>query len=172
MTLKSPSAKRWIVLSFAVVFMTAGISASEGYAKSGYGHGDICYKCGHEAKMDMEKKFYKKVKFLEKKQEELGLSEQQLQTIRGLKANVKKTVIENEAKADIVKVDIYSGLHERTIDVNALNELIDQKYEAKKAKAKALVQGYAELKNVLSEEQYKTMKDLWMGKWKDKKKDK
>lgn len=172
MTLKSPRMRKWVVLSFAAVFMTAGVSISESYAKSGYGHGGICYKCGHESKMSMEKKFYKKVKFLEKKQEELGLSEQQLQTIRGLKSNIKKAVIENEAKADIVKVDIYSGLRERSIDVNALNGLIDQKYEAKKAKAKALVQGYAELKNVLSEEQYKAMKDMWKGKWKDKKKDK
>jgi hypothetical protein len=40
--------------------------------------------------------------------------------------------------------------------------LIDRKYELKKAKAKSLIDVLVELKNTLSEEQEKKLKDIWL----------
>ncbi len=52
-------------------------------------------------------------------------------------------------------------LHEQVINIETVNQLIDQKYEAKKAKEKQAAGALAQLKSKLSDEQYQKMKDLF-----------
>ena len=58
-------------------------------------------------------------------------------------------------------IDIMAKLKEHPIDLEAVNKLIDQKYEMKKAQIKSLVASYAKLKSILTEDQIKILKTLW-----------
>ncbi len=95
-------------------------------------------------------------------QDELDLSDKQLEKIEDLKINVKKDLIKRNAEIDLIGVDIKSRLRDEKIDKKAINSLIDRKYELKKAKAKSLIDVLVELKNTLSEEQEKKLKDIWL----------
>ena len=95
-----------------------------------------------------------------KSQEELGLSDEQVAKIKDLKYGVKKELVKKTAEIDILKIDIKAMLYGDTVDVAAIDPLIDKKYEIKKAKAKYLVAKYAELKDMLTEEQTKELKTL------------
>jgi len=109
----------------------------------------------------LEDKFFIKAHKMIAYKEELGLSDEQVETIRGLKLSVKKELILKNADAGVLAVDVHAGLREHHIDVEAMNKLIDQKYAVKKAKSQSLVKAYAELKGVLSEEQMDKLKELW-----------
>lgn len=93
-------------------------------------------------------------------QDTLQLSEEKIQQVHDLKFSTKKQLITEQAKIDVIKLDIKSKLYDKTINVEAVNSLIDQKYELKKAKAKLLVAAFATLKNILGEEKWKEMKRL------------
>ena len=54
-----------------------------------------------------------------------------------------------------------AGLFEHQIDTESVNKLIDEKYKIKVAKTKSLVDQFAKLKAVLSEDQYDKMKEVW-----------
>ncbi len=149
---------KWMVLSL-MAFSLVGMGMTPALAK-GYGHHG-------KDKHDLEKKFYKKVHFLDDHQQELGLTDDQMQQVWDLKFRLKKSMIEHDARIDTAKVDIMRNLKQRNVDVEATNALVDQKYEAKAAKAKAMVQAYADLKNIVSDQQYETMKSLWREKKRD-----
>ncbi len=55
------------------------------------------------------------------------------------------------------------------MDVELINGLIDQKYEVKKKKSKALVSACATLRTVLTDDQKKKMKEIWKKEKCDKK---
>lgn len=137
---------------------------------SAYAGGDKCCYKSDGKEMSLEKKFDKKVKFVSKHEDELALTEEQKKSIKDIKTALKKSLIEQEAKVETVKLDIHEGLYERPVNVEALNALVDQKYEAKKAASKSLIKAFADFKNVFTDQQYETMKKLW--KEKDNKKDK
>jgi len=141
--------KRFIVFVLLVCF---GLMASYAYAE---GHGKTK---GHH--WDFEKKVVHKAMLLIKNQEELGLTEEQVKKIKDLKIATKKDVIKKKADIEILGLDIKAALWEDTVDLSALNALIDTKYELKKEKTKSLVAAYVELKGVLTEEQKAKFKDL------------
>ena len=105
-------------------------------------------------------KFYHKVMGVIKNQEELGLSDEQVKKLKDLKLSTKKEVIRKKAEIDILAIDIKAAMWEDSIDVNAVNVLIDKKYELKKEKAKALVAACVALKSILTDEQQKKLKSL------------
>jgi Spy/CpxP family protein refolding chaperone len=105
-------------------------------------------------------KIFHKFYFLIANQDELNLSDAQVAKIKSTKISAKKDLIKRKAEIDLVSIDIKSILWEDTIDKEKINKLIDQKYELKKEKAKALINAYAELKNILSDEQKKKCKDI------------
>ncbi len=107
-----------------------------------------------------EKVFYK-AKFILENQDELGLSDKQVEQIKDLKFATKRELVSKDAEIDLVKIDIKEKLYEDKVDVPGMNALIDKKYELKKAKAKYLVKQYADLKGILTDEQLKAMKTLW-----------
>ena len=130
-------------------------------ADRGKGYGG-CQSCA--MKGGLEGKFFYKAGLITAHAEELGLSEQQKEEIENLAHEVKKSLIKQEADIDILAADIHKQLKERSIDVAAVNKLIDQKYELKKAKTKSVVEAIAKVKQSLSEEQYAKLKDLYKGK--------
>lgn len=110
---------------------------------------------------DLEEKFLKKAHFFLKNQEELELSDEQIEKIKDLKIKTQKDIIRKDAELEILALDLQSGLWKDTINIDVVNKLIDKKYDLKKGKAKSLVDAYAALKDILTEEQKKKMKDLW-----------
>lgn len=108
----------------------------------------------------LDTKIFHKVRLALKNQEELGISDEQYEKLKTLKANTKKDLIKRKAEIDIIGVDIKSKLGEDTIDTKSINKLIDQKYELKKAKAKALVEAYAAFQNILTDDQKKKLKGI------------
>jgi len=77
---------------------------------------------------------------------------------------LQKDLIKKKADIDIIKVDARSLLYEDEIDLKAVNALIDQKYDIKKAKAKKIAESYAQLKKILSKEQLDKMKSILLEK--------
>ena len=147
----------FLVTAFGVTQVYAAHPRGCSLGKSGYHHR------GKESPQ-LSDKFIKKVHFLKLYQNELELSSDQLQTISDIKYNLKKDMIGKEAEVDVIKLDIYHKLYERTVDVAAINQLIDSKYSVKSQKSKALIQAFADLKNVLTDEQYDEMKEIWRNK--------
>ena len=143
--------------SLAIVFLTLVLVASfitgevfaDGHGKSKGDHGSL------------DKKLYMKAHFLLKNEKELGLTDAQVEQIKNLKYETKKDIIKRKAEIDVLAVDIKRALWADTIDTDAINALIDKKYELKKAKAKTLVSAYAKLKATLTDEQKEKMKTLW-----------
>ncbi|MFC1624182.1 Spy/CpxP family protein refolding chaperone [Candidatus Omnitrophota bacterium] len=115
---------------------------------------------GHSSKGLDEKIFYK-AHFILKNEEELGLSDEQVKEIKDLKIKTKKDLIKSKAEIELAALDVKTKLWEDVIDTEAISGLIDKKYELKKAKVKSLVEAYAALKNILTEDQKKTLKSLW-----------
>jgi len=118
---------------------------------------------GHKRK-SFKDKFFKKIHMVYVYQEELGVSDKQLDQISDLKVALKKDLIKKKADIDIIKVDARSLLYEDEIDLKAVNALIDQKYDIKKAKAKKIAESYAQLKKILSKEQLDKMKSILLEK--------
>ena len=114
---------------------------------------------GH--KKGLEQKFYHKAYFFGSHAEELGLSDDQVKSIWAMKRDTKKYLIRQQAEIDVLRVDIKGHLHEQKIDQAVISELIDKKYDLKKEKAKRLVKGIADLKGMLSDEQYAKAKAIW-----------
>ena len=118
------------------------------------------FAMGGHGKCDLEKKFYMKAKLIMMNQEKLGITDDQIKEIKKLKMDTKKDIIKTDAEIEIVKIDIMAHLWEDKIDINAVDPLIDKKYELKKEKAKMIFSAYAYLKNSLTGEQQAKLKEL------------
>ena len=126
-------------------------------AKSGH-------KKGHKA--GLSQKVMYKAHFILKNATELGLSDQQVKTVKQIKISAKKTKIQKQAQIDLLKVDLHVELHNDTVNLDKVNSLIDSKYEVKKGLAKDMAASIAQLKGTLTAEQLGKMKDLWKSKCK------
>ncbi len=113
---------------------------------------------------DLEALFFHKAHFFLECADQIGLTDDQIEKIKKLKMDVKKGLIRQDAELEILMLDLETALRGRTVDVKAVNALLDEKFEIQKAKARSLVQAFAELKKVLTDEQYAKMKALWRGK--------
>ncbi|MFH1847184.1 MAG: hypothetical protein ABH869_06495 [Candidatus Omnitrophota bacterium] len=149
--------KRRAKLTLTAVVLVSSILTMNVYAD---GCGKMCgkMKSGH---MNLEEKFSCKALFIMENEEELGLSEQQIDSIKELRMTAKKDIIRKKAEIDIVGLDIKKELWEDTINVAVIDALIDQKYDFKKEKQKILIKAYASLKNVLTEDQKQKMKNIF-----------
>jgi len=115
--------------------------------------------------MSLEDKFMMKAHMIKMSADEAGLSEEQVQKVKALKAETEKIIIRKNADIEVIKIDIWSKLYESPVDLNAVHALIDQKYEIKKEKAKAVAAAYVQLKGIPSEEQWDAIKNAKMKKW-------
>jgi len=108
----------------------------------------------------MDQMLFGKAYFILKNSAELGLSDEKAQAIQALKLETEKALIKQNAEIKVVCLDIAAQLHADSTDVKAVNALIDQKYELKKAKAKGLVEADAKLKGLLTKEQSEKLRAL------------
>ncbi|MBD3380054.1 MAG: hypothetical protein GF408_06305 [Candidatus Omnitrophica bacterium] len=122
--------------------------------------GGVSYAGGHCSKMGWEDKVLKKIKVALMNKKELDLSADQYEKLKKMKYDLKKEVITRDAEKDLVYLDIKKEMWKDKIDLDKVDGLIDKKYDIKKAKAKKVAAACAELKQILSKEQYEEMKDL------------
>ena len=116
--------------------------------KWGRGHGDL------------DDKFFYKASMILKNKKELGLSDKQISDLKSLKLDTEKNLVMKKAELEVLSLDIRSKLMDETIDTKEVNALIDKKYDLKKEKEKSLVTAFAALKNILTDEQKKALKEL------------
>ncbi len=146
-----------LILVLMIMLSVSAVLAYESEKKKGRGHG---YK----------DKFAHKAYLILKNQDELGLSDDQVDKVKDLMIKTEKDLIMKKAEIETLGLDIKAKMWEDTIDTDAVNALIDQKYELKKAKAKYLVGARAALKNLLTADQSKTLKSLCYKKKKEREK--
>ncbi|MBD3379009.1 MAG: hypothetical protein GF408_00910 [Candidatus Omnitrophica bacterium] len=147
--------KKLVTIMLVAAFAATALPAQAAFAKGYYG----CKDKDH--KMDLDDKFYKKASFILKNQDELGLSDAEIDRVKALKIKTKKFMIDQKAKIKKIKVDIWAELMEDDTNIDKVNGLIDDKYDLKAEKAKYLVNSYVVLKNTLTDDQMKKMKALW-----------
>ena len=111
---------------------------------------------------DLEEKFFYKAHFIIQNGKALDLSDEQVKDIIRLKMETKKLLISAKADADVLWIDVISQLYEDKPDSEVIDALVEQKYQIKKARTKALIDSYLKLKGTLSEDQMKELKDIWM----------
>ena len=147
--------KKYLIVTMALA-LTVGLMQSVSFADKGYRDGQRVYQ-----KKSIKAKFFKTVRLIYLYQDELKVSDEQLNKIKELKVALKKDLIRKKADIKVIKVDIRSLLYEDEVDVDAVNRLIDQKYEIKKAKSKMVVESYAKLKKVLTKEQMDNLRRIF-----------
>lgn len=146
--------RKHLIVTITLV-LAIGLMLSVSFAEKGSGPDRERYH-----KESIDEKLFKKVKMIYLYQDELNVNDKQLDQIKELKITLKKDLIKKKADIDIVQVDIRSLLYEDEVDVEAVNKLIDQKYEIKKTKVKKVVKSYAQLKKILTKEQIDKLKDI------------
>ncbi len=105
-------------------------------------------------------KFMMKAHFLLENKAELGLSEDQVKTIKALKLQMAKDNIRQGADMQTFMLDLNSSLSEDKVDVEGTNVLIDKGFASAMAAAKSNLDAYAKLKGLLTPEQITKMKAL------------
>jgi len=146
--------RRHLITAITLV-LVFGLMQSVSFADSRAGHGR-----GMEQKKAFGQKLFKKVKMIYIYQDELDVSDKQIDQLKELKVDLKKELIEKKAAMDIIKVDIFSLLYEEEIEVEAIEKLIDEKYEIKKSKMNDIVKAYAKLKKILTKKQIKKFREI------------
>jgi Spy/CpxP family protein refolding chaperone len=141
-----------LVLAFTLV--SAASFAAEGMCP-------MMEKGGHGKSGDQGDKAATKAAMILKHKEELGITTKQEDQIDALLLKAKKEKIKQDAEIEILGLDIQAKMKEDTINLRELNPLIDKKYDLKKARAKASLAAYAELKNILTDKQKETLKELY-----------
>jgi hypothetical protein len=111
---------------------------------------------------NMEEKFLMKVMFILANAQDFGLSDEQINKINGIKFRVKKGLIASRAEIEGYEVDLMEAMEKDQMDVNAINGILDKKFDAKKKSAKDLVSACNDLRQILMPEQFKIIKSRWM----------
>ena len=143
------------LIAVVVLAMIFAVSTTVSFAYKGFDK----KPAGHYQKL--EDKAMSKAYMILKNKDALGLTDEQVKQVKDLKLKLKKDEIAQNAEIETVALDIKSQLWEDTINTEAINALIDKKYELKKAKAKSSVAAYAQLKNILSQAQRDKLKELY-----------
>jgi len=139
-----------VLLVSTMVFGGAGVDICSAYhdkdGKSGHDHGD---------------EVYKKARIILSNKAELGLTDEQAAKVKDLSSKVKKDLIRKDAEIDIGAIDLKEEKWKDPVDIEAVNKLIDKKYELKKDKAKYQVAAYAELQGLLTADQKIKVKEIY-----------
>ena len=152
--------KKLLAILVALI-MVVGLAGQAAYAgghykdKSSYGSKD-------DDKLDLGEKFCKKVKMVMKYRKELDLTKDQEEKIKKLKFDTKKAQIKRCAEIDVKKVEIHAEMWMDKMNTAKINELIEEKYDLKKEKAKAYVAAIAQLKSILTEKQQDELTTLYL----------
>lgn len=115
----------------------------------------------HDNPLSLKHKFFKKASFLLTYKDELGLSEEQIATIKDLKYRIKRRKVETDSAIDIAMLDIYHEYHQEPPNLERMNTLWNEGIEAKRSFGGDLLQGLVTLKNILTPEQREKAKTLY-----------
>lgn len=122
-----------------------------------------CEKCAKSKKSSYDKILWK-MKAVLAHAEELKVTDQQFKKIEDLIWSTKKGYAEQKGMLKPIKVDIQHQRYLDTVDLDALEKLVDKKYDIKKEMAKVVNKAYAEFKKILTDEQKMTMKKEYFAK--------
>ncbi len=152
--------KKMLLLVLAmIVLMSSTVFAN---SWSGEGKGKECPVgvAKEHSQCPIMEKFMKKTRFLLENKSEIGLSDEQVKTIKGLKLQIEKSEVQQRADRETFILDLKSELAEDKIDVEGANKLIDGNFDAAATAAKANFSTYAKLKGLLTSDQVTKMKAL------------
>ncbi len=152
------------------LFFSSAYANSEGDFHGGHGYGMAGHK---EGQCPVVGQLTKKAHFLLENKTELGLTDDQVKTIKALKLQVEKDGIRQNADRETFLLDLRSKLGEDKIDVEGTNVLIDKSFASMADSTKSDVAAYAKLKSTLTPEQVTKMKELLNSKkemWENKRK--
>ena len=110
--------------------------------------------------MSIADKFMMKAHFLLENKSDVGLTDDQVKTIKELKLQMEKDSIRQSADMKTFILDIQSKLAEDKVNVEGANALIDQNVAAASVAAKSNLAAYAKLKSLLTPDQMTKMKAL------------
>lgn len=136
------------------------------------------YDKGKECSMMMSKgqcgcpianKFTMKSDFLLEHKTDIGLTDDQVKTIKDLKLQMEKDGIRQSADMKTAMLDLEAKLTEDKVDVEGTNAFIDKNFASASAAAKSNLNAYVQLKAVLTPDQLTKMKALHEEMKKDKK---
>ena len=146
---------------FVVVLCALALVSSVAFADQ-CSMGKCCMSKGDKmwGKKGHDEMLFKKAHLALAKATELGLTDDQVSKIKALEYNFKKSLIKEDADIKSLCLDIKEAITKDTVDTNAVNSLIDQKYTLKATKAKEAIQACATLKTILSKDQYAKLKDM------------
>ena len=134
--------KTKILIMVGLLFLFPSVTAFAGH-------------CGHEGDMPFSGKFMMKAKFLIHNQDALGLTDDQVRTIRDLKYEAAKQMIENQAKIQTTELDLKKEMHQDAVNLDKINTLLDMQADAQKALSKSSVKALVDVMNVLTPDQKK-----------------
>jgi len=146
--------KRTVVASLAAMSLLLTLSLSNAYADGG----QCRFGGGGDRLGGM---FFKKAHTILENKDALGLTADKAAEIKGLQLETAKAIIKQRAEIATVSVDLRSKLHEDPVNIEAVNKLVDQQFDLKKAKTKTMVEAFAKLKGLLTQEQYDKLRELW-----------
>jgi hypothetical protein len=124
---------------------------------------------GEKCSLSMEKKhcqcpitdkFMKKAHFLLEHKSDMGLTDNQVKTLKELKLQMEKDSIRQNADRETFLLDLKSKLAEDKVNVEGANALIDENFATASAAAKSNLANYAKLKSLLTPDQVTKMKAL------------
>ncbi len=144
---------RTLIVGGCAVFLVWAVCLTAAYADYG---GDKTKRAG-----GLEQKFSMMAHCIVSQGEELGLSEEKTAAVKNLKLETKKQLIQQNAQIEIVALDLKAKLHEKPVNVQAVNALVEQSYDLQKAKDKALVEAIAKLDGMLTKDQTEKLHKLW-----------
>ena len=137
-----------VLLCLCFVLASSGLAeARSGRHRKGYGQG-LYHKC------------YRDTKVILRNADELGLTDAQREAVRDHKYEMKRDKIRSKADIKLVSVDIAEQLRKEEVDMDAVNALIDQKYQLKAERQKDLVASRTAVTDVLNAEQKTRLKEL------------
>ena len=113
------------------------------------------YQCPITAKLMQKAEFYLD------NAEAIGLSDAQVQQIKGIKREAQKDYVRQKAEMQVLFLDVDAKLAETPVDVTTLNVMADSASAGMAKAMKGVVEQFAALKTVLTEEQVKQAKAVW-----------
>jgi Spy/CpxP family protein refolding chaperone len=105
-------------------------------------------------------KFMMKVHFLLEHKTDIGLTDDQVKTIKDLELQMEKEGVRQTASMDTFLLDLQNKLSEDKVDIEGANVLIDKAFASASASTKSDLEEYARLKNLLTPDQVAKMKAL------------
>ena len=151
-----------IATIFVVLLCALALASSAAFAdQSSMGKCNFMPK-GHKmwSEKGHDEIFFRKAHFALAHAAELGLSDDQVSKIKAIEYTLKKNLIKEDANIKSLGLDVREAIEKDAIDTNAVNSLIDQKYAIKSGKAKETIQAYADLKKILTKDQYNKLKEM------------